>query len=369
MEPPPKPCLTKEIAVSTIHDFFRDKPFVVIGSGMSCALDSRFGMPALEQELSQNVFPDAEVNEQVQQWHKVLDSLENGSGLETALDNVSDSDLLQKITSVTGSFISSIDREYAQQIAKGEKTWPATEFIKLLVDTLPEGDPILHVLTPNYDTLFEHACDAVGIHYTNGFLGGIQRQIDWDAVVRSHLIPTRVAYGNRFRTVPKPRKHIRLYKVHGSLNYFFHQGAVIENNTWMWDAPDFSVRVMITPGVSKHQILQTYRQELLKTADGAIDGANRFLFLGYGFNDSHLEEYIKRKLITQGCRGLIVTRNLNPRIETLIDQAENLWVVCKMPDENEDGTRIFNKRYAGCLELPSINLWDIVAFKKQVLGV
>ena len=277
------PRLTEEIAIKAIRDFFRDKPFVFFGTGMSCALDPRFGMPALKDELTQNVAPDPQSPEQKQQWRRVVKSLQTGDDLENALDNVTNSELLQKITHVTGRFVSSIDREFALRIANGDVTWPATAFFKRLVDTLPEGDRILHVLTPNYDTLFEHACDSVGIPYTSGFVGGVERRIDWDAVDLSLLVREKVTHRGRFKTSYKYRKHVRLYKVHGSLNFFFHRDTVVENNAWMWDAPDFSDRVIITPGLSKYQTLQNYRQELLKSADAAIDKAHHFLFLGYGF--------------------------------------------------------------------------------------
>ena len=49
------PSLTEEIAVTAIREFFGDKPFVFFGTGMSCALDSRFGMPSLKDELPVNV--------------------------------------------------------------------------------------------------------------------------------------------------------------------------------------------------------------------------------------------------------------------------------------------------------------------------
>lgn len=366
-QPSTLPSLTEEIAFQAICDFFRDKPFVVFGTGMSCALDTRFGMPALEKELSQKLCPDSQAPEQEQQWTEVMESLQNGNGLEAALDHVSDPRLLQKITDATAQFISSIDREHALQIAKGEVTWPAQAFFERLVNTLPEGDPVLHVLTPNYDTLFEHACDAAGIYYTSGFFGGLERRMDWGAVKRSLLLPGKIRHGSRLQTTYKYRKHVRLYKVHGSLNYFFHHNSVVENNAWMWMAPDFTTRVMITPGSSKYQTLQTYRQELLKSADAEIDNANRFLFLGYGFNDTHVEAYIKNKLIGQACKGLIVTRDSNPRIEGLLGQAENVWLVCKVHEDGAGGTRIFNKRYGGWLELPNRKWWEIDAFTTDIL--
>jgi len=365
---PTSPPLTEEVALNSIRDFFRDKPFVFFGTGMSCALDDRFGMPALQEHLSRSVAPDAQASEQVQQWEQVMKSLQDGTHLESALDSVTDSSLLQKITTATGQFIASIDREYAFRIAGGDVTWPATHFFKRLVDTLPEGDRVLHVLTPNYDMLFEYACDSVNIPYTNGFFGGVQRKTDWTAVNQSLLLPERVRQRNRFMTVYKHRKHVRLYKAHGSLNFFFHQNVVVENNSWMWDPPDFSVRVMVTPGLSKYQTLHSYRQELLKCADAAIENASRFLFLGYGFNDKHLEEYIKRKLVTQGCNGLIITRDSNQRIEALLAEAGNVWLVCKMQKVGNDSTCIRNNHYSGWLCLPSKRLWKIDEFTAQMLG-
>ena len=47
IQPSALPLLTEEIAINAIRDFFRGKPFVIFGTGMSCALDVRFGMPAL----------------------------------------------------------------------------------------------------------------------------------------------------------------------------------------------------------------------------------------------------------------------------------------------------------------------------------
>jgi len=360
--------LTEDVAINSIRDLLREKPFLFFGAGMSCALNVRFGMAALRDALLQQVTPDSLSTEQKRQWDQVAQSLQSGNDLESSLGNVTDSGLLQKIVTVTGHFVASLDHEYALRIAKGEVEWPATRFIKRLVNTLPEGDRILHALTPNYDMLFEYACDYAGVPYTNGFSGGVERKTDWDAVERSLLVPERVYQRGRFTTVYKPRKHVRLYKVHGSLNYFFHRDAVIENNSWMWNPPDFSQRVMITPGLLKYEKLQRYRQELLKSADAAIDNASRFLFIGYGFNDQHLEEYIKRKLITQGCKGLIVTRDSNPRIESLLREASNLWLVCKVQDADSDGTRIFNKQYSGWLSLPLRRLWDIGQFTTQILG-
>lgn len=360
--------LTEEIAIATLRNFFHEKPFLFIGSGVSCALDTRFGVSSLQGALMNAIRTYPLSNTQETEWEAVSTALRNGVGFEPAFNAINDQDLLRIVTEITGSFIAEADQVFAFRIAQGDSEWPADRLLRKLVDKLPEGDPILHVLTPNYDMLFEYGCDYAGISYTDGFFGGIERKTDWRAVDQALRVPVQVCRGKRQKTYYKYRKHVRLYKVHGSLNYFFHRNSVIENNAWMWNPPNFAQRVMVTPGLSKYRTLQKYRQELLQSADAAINKATRFLFIGYGFNDIHLEEYIKRKLITQGSKGLIVTRDSNPRIESLLAQAHNLWLVCRSEDESSEGSRIFNGQYADWLSLPSMKLWDIKEFTARILG-
>src|SRR5690606_10867032 len=300
------------------------------------------------------------------EWMGVAGCLQHGEDLENALNSVSNHELLRIVASITGEFVASLDRLFAYAIAQGHTEWPAIRLLNRILATLPDSDPILHVLTPNYDMLFEYSCDYSATPYTNGLFGGIERKEDWNAINRALTLPYRARRGSRIKTFYRPRKHIRLYKVHGSLNYFLHRGSIIENNAWMWDPPAFAERVMITPGLSKYQTLQRYRRELLQFADNAVESATHFLFLGYGFNDSHLEEYIKRKLVTQSAPGLIVTRDCNPRIESLLEEADNLWLVCK--EVEGDGSRIFNKRHSGWLSLSGQKLWDVRPFTNRIVA-
>ena len=360
------PPLTEEAAAEAIRDFFRGKPFVFFGTGMSCALDLGFGMPALRDALIEQMQHQTLNAVQCEEWNAVVEHLQQGGDLEGALDSVSNHDLLKMVAAITGEFVASLDKKFAYAIAQGTTEWPAISLLNRLLATLPDSDPILHVLTPNYDMLFEYSCDYSAMPYTNGLFGGVERKEDWSAIDRALLSPYKTRQGTKIKTLFRHRKHIRLYKVHGSLNYFLHRGTVIENNAWMWSPPGFAERVMITPGLSKYQALQRYRRELLQFADDAVESATHFLFLGYGFNDSHLEEYMKRKLVTQSSQGLIVTRDCNPRIESLLEEADNLWLVCK--EEDGDGSRIYNKRHSGWLSLPNQKLWDVRDFTHRIFG-
>ena len=358
--------LTKEAAFESLRNFFREKPLVFFGSGMSCALDDRFSMHQLAKVLVDNVPPLLASIREKEEWKAVSDGLYKGKDLESAMNSVLDQNLVEKITEVAGGFISKASHDCCLKIVNGKSEWPAGELLKVLVDTLPEADRILNVVTPNYDLVMEYACEHIGVPYTNGFSGGVMRTIDWHASEQSMLISTRTVFSNRVKYLTGVRKHIRLYKVHGSVNYFTFGTKVIENNEWMLDPPGFVQRVMITPGVSKHEKLHLYRQELLKRADEAIEQESRFLFLGYGFNDVHLEKYIRGKLIEQASHGLIITRDSSPRIQAVLDAAPNVWLVCKGAGPTKQ--TIISNSISGSLCLEDSELWDVKEFKKEIIG-
>lgn len=361
----PRP-LSEEIAIKSIRNFFRNTPFVFLGTGMSCAVDSRFGMPALQDALLDRIPRHSLTDRQTEEWSAVVEALKKGADLENSLNSINDDDLIRKLVNETGKFLASIDKETSGYISRNKKEWPAIHLIKRLYNTLPDH-AALHILTPNYDMLVEHAFAESQIEYTNGFFGGVHKKIDWIAVSKALTEEKIKLFARKAKKIYPRKKHIRLYKVHGSLNYFFHKNTVIECDIWAWDPPEHASRVMITPGLSKYQELQRYRQELLQKADQEISSATCFLFVGYGFNDSHLEEYITRKLVTDSCAGLIVTRDSNPRIEALLAKASNLWLICKLEDSSSEGTRIYNRQYSTWLNLPEKKLWDIRYFT-QIFG-
>ena len=136
----------------------------------------------------------------------------------------------------------------------------------------------------------------------------------------------------------------------------------------MWNPPAGIKRVIITPGMAKYELLQRFRRELQSRADVAIENENQFLFLGYGYNDKHLEEYISRKLVQQGCKGLIITRDRNERITSLMSKARQLWLVSKADMECGYGTLISRSGVADPLLIPGKNLWNVEEFTTEIIG-
>ena len=359
--------LSQEIAYKEFQRYFKGKPFVLFGSGMSCAVDDKFGMTFLKEDLVEKLAKKKLNDKQKTEWKKVIESLKLEKDFESAMNGVKDDDLINKIVTITGDFVSKLDFEYSQKILNGNKNWLAASLFKKLVDKLPGTDRELHVATLNYDMLAEYAFEKAGIPYINGFHGGVTRHLNWEQSRRSITYVDKVPYGKKIKSVPREKKHIALYKVHGSLNLFLTNGDLIENNALLYmPTPGGTERLIITPGISKYEKLHVYRDELLTKFDNAIRKHDFFLFLGFGFNDKQLNtRAMLDKLKNQKCNGLIITKDTNDRIDKLLNEAENLWIICR---SGTGGTSIKNKKYSTPLLLENEELWKVDIFTKKILG-
>lgn len=357
--------LNKEIAYKAIQKFFRDRPFVFFGTGTSCAMDIRFGMGALREELIKTITPESLSPVQKRQWESVLSNLSKSGDLETAMNKISDKVLLDRVINITGGFVASVDSEYSYKILSGDSKWPAINLIKKLLGSLTPDCPYLPILTPNYDMLFEYACCKEQIPYTNGYVGGIVKAQHWKTAIQRFVVEKKRLVKSKYKTIKTLSNHIRLFKVHGSLNLFDLGNRVIENDSWMWKPPSSVRRMIITPGLSKYEVAHRYRTELLSQADEEIQKASSFLFLGYGFNDNHLDNSIKNKIVNENCNCLIITKDINANILDLANSASSVWVVSKGAELN--GTTIYNQNYRP-LQIKSMDLWDFVVFASTILG-
>ncbi|MBI2926035.1 MAG: SIR2 family protein [Verrucomicrobia bacterium] len=361
--------LQKDFAIEALRGFFRNKPLVFVGSGASCAVDKRFGMEALKTELLRDVEKALRTATEKREWESVKAALGAGTDLETALDHVRDQELLGHVVRLTGHFVAGVDCQYASPLSFGNLEWPMLLLFQKLTESY-ESDRALHVVTPNYDLLIEYGCDAAGIPLTTGFVGGVQRRMNWSEADSSMREMQSVLVGKSLKRQYRQRKHVRLYKVHGSLNWFVRGDSVIANDLWCWDPPPEVDRLVVTPGLSKFERAIKFRDELLKEADSAIKRAGSFLFIGYGFNDRDLDgtPEMGKKLKEQACPAVVVTRDPSLRLRDLLEGSENMWLVCRVAENGDDSTRIRNRRYDGWLRIANQKWWDIREFTRTILG-
>jgi len=349
-----------------MQTFFNDKPFVMFATGTSCAVDLGFGMPALENHLK-TVIPRYNLNqEQEKQWESVIEQLAVSSDFELAMNSIADSGLLNNVINETAILVGQIQNNNQESILSEPNNWTALEIISRLAEKLPYSDPILHMATPNYDLLAELSLSAKKIMYTTGFVGGLIRKLDWKQSQRQMTFADPVMQRSKKQLVTKLHNHIKLYKVHGSLNVYCRNRDVIECELWQ-KPPNGYERLLITPGTAKHEKLHDYRDVLLGEYDAAVRSHNSFLFLGFGFNDTQLvNNAMTDKLINEHAAGLIITRDSNSRIENLVNRAKNTWLVCKT--EHDNSTRIYNSQFSDWLYIEDKELWRFDQFAQEIMG-
>lgn len=359
--------LTKEIVYKAIAEFFSvEKPFVLFGTGTSCALDLSFGMPALEQHL-RDALSSGLSDQQAQQWQQVTEALDAKThDFESAMDFIKDDELTNKVVELTASFVAYHDSRYAYQIMSGSVDWPAGTLLKKLVDTLPETDRRLHIATPNYDLLAEYSFFRSGIPYITGFYGGYCRNYDWNQSRKAVMSIQKILVRGRHLPRVVEHKHIQLHKPHGSLNTFEIGNRLVECDGWIGNKPEHAIRAMITPGTAKYQRLHKDRSQLAEY-DRAVANHNSFLFLGFGFNDSQLvNNTFRQKLEQDKCPALVITRDSNPRIEEWLANCSNMWIVCKQ--SATDKTRVYNSKFDNWLLINDKELWRFDQFTSEFLG-
>ena len=144
----------------------------------------------------------------------------------------------------------------------------------------------MHVVTPNYDRLAEYAADSGKLaHYTGFNYGSIRARVT-NGRPRIHI-------GNA------PARTVNIWKVHGSFDWFRDNDGIIIGLPVSTVRPPNVSPVIVTPGIDKYRLTHDEPFHSIKSeADRALQNADAYLCIGYGFNDTHLQT-----TLVERCRG------------------------------------------------------------------
>ncbi len=146
------------------------------------------------------------------------------------------------------------------------------------IHLIDRGDSPIECFTTNYDLLTEQAFEETGVAYFDGFVGSRQPFFDLRAIEDSLI----------------PKHWTRLWKVHGSINWYFNSKHEIYRSTEVKDSDS----CIIDPSHLKYD--QSRKMPYL----ALIDRLNSFLrqtsavliTSGYSFSDIHLNDTIVNAL-------------------------------------------------------------------------
>ena len=288
----------------TVQKYLNDTPLLLAGTGLSIPAEIP-GMQQLAEHLQKTLNKKYKTDTT---WSKISENLSNGIDLESALTDITIEEvLLSDIIKSTWSLVTDADLQFFHEKVIQYKSQALCTLLQKLTATCFES---LNIITTNYDRYIEYCCDMCNFSLDNRFLGMYLKSAASDE--------------------PKAKDVINLFKVHGSLDTFYN----IETKESVCiplqkNIPNGFIPQIVTPGSNKFKMIletDTYRW-MLYFADKAINNAKCYLCIGYGFNDSQIQERIITN-IKSGKPIVVVTKSLRDESLALLnDNAKNYVVI------------------------------------------
>jgi hypothetical protein len=156
--------------------------------------------------------------------------------------------------------------------------------------------PKPNIFTTNYDLYSEQALDNLGIHYFNGFSGGINKY--FNPTIFNFALAERMDLSqNKWNVIDN---FIYLYKIHGSVNWMEDKSAnnkifkirEIQNPTFETLKDKETLMIYPTP-IKQNSSLGTPYSDLFREFQKKIMQNNNVLVsIGYSFGDEHINNLI-----------------------------------------------------------------------------
>ena len=343
---------------------------LLVGTGLSVAMDTDLGMPALTRRLL------AAIPKNTAGWKSVAKRLKQGDDLETALTGINPTESLQnEIARCTEAFIAQKDAALRDDVLTGKKKWVGEPLLQQLMRGLSPTWPRLPVVTPNYDMLIEYACSKSNIPYITGYQGGIMRRQDWSKSRERLYRLNPVTIGGKRRDTIAPVPCVELMKVHGSINLFrcSSDGTFIENDIWTASCPADYEPMIAPPGDIKNQPTLNSYDRLFGEALQAIDKATAFFMIGYGFRDEHIHQKILERVRNHKCPLIVLTLDPSAELNKLMTIGKDVWVITGVQNQangktDPSGTRFANSNEKLSGNFDGVTIWQSDLFAEQILG-
>lgn len=334
-----------------LQSFFDQGTVTIVGSGLSCA-EGISGMKALSEKLIEDV-PNKLSNEDMECWRNIEETLNNGTDLESTLQqNKATNNIERAIIESAYELISSEDISIFKEIIEKSRKLRFSEYLSCFNVDLYN----LVVITTNYDLLIEYACEIKGLVYSDSYYGKIISKYSPENAEKEML--KGIKRGKKPMNHYKP--HIKIYKPHGSINWKLINGELNKINHVNCGIP-----CIITPGSNKYE--KGYEEPFdyhIGKMGQEIDNAKRLIFIGYGFNDNHLETHLNKPENISKPK-LIVTRTLYGNAKKIVDNSPNTIAIEEMKiNDKSYGTRIYFEKQK--YEIKDNKIWDIAELIKEV---
>lgn len=319
-------------------------PVVILGSGASAAYGIP-GMPQLKEQLLKVACPKTANQEETAKWDEFQTKL-GTTDLEAALDEVRlPESLTTLVVETTWDYLAPFDHKVFERAIVDHELFPLTKlFLHLFNSTRND----IHVVTPNYDRIAEYAADAGRlVHYTGFNYGHIR--------ARAINGKPRIHVGNT------AARTVNIWKVHGSFDWFRDGDGIVFGLPVSNSRPANVLPVIVTPGIEKYRLTHDEPFHSIKSeADRALQNADAYLCIGYGFNDTHLQT-----TLVERCRGkdvplVLLTKTVSATAKAFLRTGKCGKYLAV--EEAPSGCRIYSAEFPTGEEIAGSPTWQLGEF-------
>lgn len=306
-------------------------------------------MGALSDYLRAEMQTNGDAEEEA--WTLVRTALANGDHLEAALEGKAlPETLLSKIVRLTWQCVNQKDMALLKLAASNGGDFALG---RLMAGMFNSTQNEIHVVTTNYDRVAEYACNSMGVLFQTGFAPGYVQK--WESTG-----------GVRFRHGTKASRVVKIWKVHGSLDWFRTADERTVGLPVFDLPPDEYTPLIVTPGLNKYE--KTYEDPFRTTingADEALRSASAFLCLGFGFRDQHIHPKIIERCRERNTPIVVLARTLTDEAKDFLKHkaGKNYMGI----EQSDEGSKIYSPENPEGMKVDVAELWSLPGFNNLVL--
>lgn len=177
----------------------------------------------------------------------------------------------------------------------------------------------INIFTTNNDLFNETALDSINVNYINGFIGGLNKF--FNPAFFNYSFSKRMDTSiDKYEPV---ENMVYIYKLHGSINWiedksnknsFFDISEVVSKNEIIYKE-DNNVLIYPTPTKQDKSLGSPYTELFREFQKKLLEPHSVLFIIGYGFNDSHVNNIIHQALATNSSINIVIFKELNDTIK------------------------------------------------------
>lgn len=199
-----------------------------------------------------------------------------------------------------------------------------------------------NIFTTNYDLYSEIALDGLGIHYVNGFSGGIKKY--FNPTIFNYALAEKMDLSQSKWSVID--NFVYLYKIHGSINWIqddedskLFRVREIQESSYDSLASQEVIMIHPTPLKQNASMGSPYSDLFREFQKKLMQNNNVLITIGYSFNDEHINNLIYQAFTIPSFRLIVLgDQKVSNEIEKLQQLDDpRVWII---GGELEDGNML-----------------------------